>query len=192
MLTPTPHGRSGSPEPVTSAIPLEAMAMLEEGTASDKLLLARATALYNEQNRQGAAQRFYGTVDDDTLQDMIAAAQRISIAYETWMQPAGETAILEALADIADMLQCSVPNANGIALYTQAMNVPHRLLDLAKRKVAASHKYSRLPLPKDFNDAIIDAVAWCNLKRGWPSMLSNDLSRAFNLRTNRRKANGPD
>lgn len=145
----------------------------------DRLLLDRAGKLFAQRLN---FQDNYESLSDSELADMIGALRRIVHAYADWLQPATETEVLETLADFADMLQCDAPRAAGIALYTEGMQMPKQLLAIARRKVAASHRFSKLPLPRDFLNAVDGEQAWCQAKLAWVNTLICEFQRAADRR----------
>jgi len=71
------------------------------------------------------------------------------------LQPAPDERWAEVLGKIAQMLNVSLPNADGLALYLAVLRkVPGHLLNTACTHVAETHRYNTMPKPADFIDAV--------------------------------------
>lgn len=76
------------------------------------------------------------------------------------MAPADARQITDGLQSIADMLQVSLPNERGLKLYLAILSeIPAPLFRQACKRVAAHHRYAKLPTPADFIDAVSDDLA---------------------------------
>lgn len=193
MLTQAQHGRHGygeakaMPFATKPAIePVEVPQLLEAATPCDRLLLRRATTV--KQNDPTSFRSTYEALPDADLDALIEGLERIGDAYAAWLKRVTKPDLLNLLADFADMLQVSPPNAGGIDLYLAAMDtVPAALVPIARVKVAKTHRYARLPLPADFEKAIAGEMQWCTNSLAWVMHLRLDFERARTLRLSMRR-----
>lgn len=64
------------------------------------------------------------------------------------LAPADPAAIIKSLTMVADMLQCSMPEPDGIELYVAALQVvPTEALRHGMMELIRTHAYPRLPYP---------------------------------------------
>jgi hypothetical protein len=75
--------------------------------------------------------------------------------------------VLKMLTTVAELFQVTLPEDDGLAIYTGILlNVPRRLMSKAVMHVCSTHKYKTMPLPADFLAAIeedMKATQWLRL-----------------------------
>jgi hypothetical protein len=66
------------------------------------------------------------------------------------MRPADPDQIVKALSMIADMIQCSLPEPDGMAIYVAVLqDLSYAAIRHACMEVCRTHPYPRLPLPAE-------------------------------------------
>ena len=89
-----------------------------------------------------------------------AGAQELTLALAATQQAlplVTREKIADALRTFAEMLQCSVPMADGLKLYFYALqDMPYYKFQYACMSLVKTHKWPRLPLPADFIEAAKD------------------------------------
>ncbi len=165
---------------------IEVPALKEAATPCEKLLLVRAAKVQADDPESFGS--IYHAVGDDDLDEFITGLTRLAKGYADWLKPLDQATLAETLAAFADMLQVSCPSDMGIELMLEAMaDFPANLMPIARLKVARSHKYARLPYPKDFIDAVAGELAWCEGQIKWVQTMRDRFIRARNLRATSRR-----
>lgn len=107
--------------------------------------------------------RFQGLKEDTSISlDLIEQGEReLTLALSAAQQAlplVTREKIADALRTFAEMLQCSVPTAEGLKLYFYALQeMPYHKFQHACMSLIKTHKWPRLPLPADFIEAGKDA-----------------------------------
>jgi hypothetical protein len=97
--------------------------------------------------------------------------------------------LADALAVFADMLGCNVPTEAGLQLYMLAMSdVPAKLMPHAAIRLAAVHKFSRLPLPADFRKVVEPELELVELRKKRIFNALDHVMREINQRRHRATA----
>lgn len=96
--------------------------------------------------------------DKSISSDLIErGAQELTLALSATQQAlplVTREKIADALRTFAEMLQCSVPMADGLKLYFYALqDMPYYKFQHACMSLIKTHKWPRLPLPADFIEA---------------------------------------
>lgn len=109
-----------------------------------------------------AQTEFRGLEQDKSISsDLIErGAQELTLALSATQQAlplVTREKIADALRTFAEMLQCSVPMADGLKLYFYALqDMPYYKFQHACMSLVKTHKWPRLPLPADFIEASKD------------------------------------
>ena len=109
-----------------------------------------------------AQTEFRGLEQDNSISSDLneRGAQELTLALSATQQAlplVTREKIADALRTFAEMLQCSVPMADGLKLYFYALqDMPYYKFLHACMNLVKTHKWPRLPLPADFIEASKD------------------------------------
>lgn len=177
----TPSGKD-KPAPLAE---VEAMTQALPDFAKQSLATAAAVIA---KSTEPPYDRWFPELSDSQINDLIEGLEHYEAGIIQWMQPVTVTDVAFALAAFSDMLDVSVPGDAGIELYLAAMsNIPARLMPTAMHKVATTHRFARLPLPRDFLEAIAGELAWCEAKQAYAAGLRNQFTKARIKREQQRR-----
>ncbi len=126
-------------------------------------LFPPSTAFGERDLRYLAGRPDLSTFGDGELAAFEQNMQYLVAEHDARFAPVTGDDLADALDTFARMLGCNVPDEQGLKLYMLAVrDIPRGLLPPATVRLAATHKYSRLPLPADFRKSIeaeLEAVA---------------------------------
>lgn len=158
MPTPPPPSAPGSDEDRGSSS--ETSATLLDQIRNGPPVLYRQELPSSELEQLRRIETWVGEVMawDEDLRISATRARCWLDALNAWhrrhhqaMAPVSKAELLNALADLADLLQTKVPGEGGIDLYLEAMDsFPQRMLRPTQVMIARDHKFTRLPLPADW------------------------------------------
>lgn len=90
----------------------------------------------------------------------IQALKKIRTDGAPYLTPSSPELIVRMLETVAQMFQVSLPEDEGLMLYTAILSeLPEPLLTKAVTEVCKTHKFKTMPLPSEFLDAVKDE-AW--------------------------------
>jgi hypothetical protein len=145
----TKPGGAGSPSPPTSNVVIEGPSgpppELPEPSKS-------AQKIVDAETRHWLALMRYQThlppeVDRTEARRVIAPA--LGRARRA-LEPASSDQIVKAISMMADMIQCSLPEPDGITLYVAVLqDLGHEAIRRACMDICKTHPYPRLPLPSE-------------------------------------------
>lgn len=108
------------------------------------------------------------------------AQQRLALAA----LPGTREEVSGLLLQFADMLGCKVPQDEGLNLMTKTLEaLPRLLYDVAAERVAATHRFARLPYPSDFLGSVAGELAYLDRQRGIVEALKSAIHGAIVKRT---------
>ena len=103
--------------------------------------------------------RFWWDLKDHSPEELEGKAAGVATALSAARQslaPASKEEILSALGSIAAMMQCTLPDQDGLKLYIYGLShLPKDLFKEACMRVTRTHKWPKLPLPAVFNEAVM-------------------------------------